>query len=156
MEQTQEVKYAGFWIRILAGILDIIFLLPPIIIVSYILGIDLAQYVSQMYEIAQNPYVKPQFDKFDKSVDMVIYFLSISYLTYFVAAKGQATPGKSILKLYVGNRDGSKLTSLKSLLRALASILNAFTVGLGFLPVAFTKEKVSLHDWLCGTRVFRR
>jgi uncharacterized RDD family membrane protein YckC len=43
---------------------------------------------------------------------------------------------------------------MKALARALASLLTAATLGLGFLMVIFTKEKIALHDLICGTRVF--
>ena len=56
--------------------------------------------------------------------------------------------------IYVGNRDGSRLSWQKSLMRALASMLTSATLGLGFLLVIFTKEKTALHDIICNTRVF--
>lgn len=144
MEQNQEAHYAGFWIRILAGLLDLLFLTPIVMILFYVLDIDMGQ----LYD--------PDLKEKSPMVDVVVYTVSIVYLTYFLAKKGQATPGKSLLKLYVGNCNGSRLSASKSFLRALASMLTSATLGLGFLSVAFTKQKVSLHDWLCNTRVFRK
>ena len=144
MEQNQEVNYAGFWIRIGAGLLDLLFLTPIVLVLFYLLGVDFGQLL--------DPNIKEK----SPVADVVVYAVSIIYLTYFIAKKGQATPGKSALKLYVGNRDGSRLSASKSFLRALASMVTSATLGLGFLSVAFSKEKVSLHDWLCQTRVFRR
>jgi uncharacterized RDD family membrane protein YckC len=77
-------------------------------------------------------------------------------LTYFLSRTDQATLGKKIAGIYVGNVDGSKLTWQRALYRALASILTACTLGIGFLFVLFTKEKTALHDVICKTRVFYR
>ena len=59
-----------------------------------------------------------------------------------------------MLGIYVGNLDGSKLSKKRSLARSLMSIVTSSTLGIGFLPVLFTKERVSLHDLICKTRVF--
>jgi uncharacterized RDD family membrane protein YckC len=56
--------------------------------------------------------------------------------------------------IYVGNRDGSKLSAAKAIARALARYLSAATLGIGYLPIIFTTEKTALHDLICNTRVF--
>ena len=44
----------------------------------------------------------------------------------------------------------------RALVRALATGLSAIILGLGFLMVAFRKDKRGLHDLICDTKVIRR
>ncbi len=149
---TEKLDYAGFWVRFFAGLLDIIFLAPVLVILVYTSGIN--EY--QMFKIEDSFHSYSAFGASSKNrfIDFISYGLSIAYLGYFLSSKKQATFGKRLMGIYVGNRDGSRLTPLKSLGRALSSLLTSATLGIGFLPVIFTKEKTALHDLICDTRVF--
>jgi len=138
MPETE--KYAGFWIRFFAGVLDIAFLIFPFAIIYFSFGFN---DFGSMEEASHN-----------STLNFISYGISIIYLGYFLSSKKQATIGKRILGIYVGNPDGSKLSLQKSIWRALASILTSATLGIGFLLVIFTKEKTAMHDILCNTRVF--
>ena len=153
-ENSTENKlvYAGFWIRIFAGILDVLFLLPIFFLLVYILGPNDYQMIKIGDDLGQYSQIGVQTKT--SLADYINYALSIAYITYFLSKKGQATLGKKFLKIYVGNPDGSRLSAGRSLARAVGSIVTSMTLGLGFLPVVFTKEKVSLHDFICKTRVF--
>lgn len=144
--------YAGFWVRFFAGLLDLAFLLPLLAVLVYFFGVDEYEMIKIDDDFHSYSYLGASAS--NKFLDLISYAISIAYLAYFVASKKQATLGKRILGIYVGNRDGSKLTWQKSLARAVASILTSMTLGLGFILVVFTKEKTSLHDILCKTRVF--
>ena len=140
-----DKKYAGFFIRILAGIIDIIFLLPIFLILGiFLLNLDLSNTSRLLIDIANH----------EDEINLISLAISIPYLTYFVSSNSQATLGKKMLKIYVGNLDGSKLSKQQSLARSIMSIVTSITLGIGFLSVLFTKEKVSLHDFVCKTRVF--
>jgi uncharacterized RDD family membrane protein YckC len=147
-----EKFYAGFWVRFFAGLLDVAFLIPLFVVLIYFFGVSEYQMIKIDEDFHSYSYLGVATK--NRAVDFVSYGISIAYLAYFLATKKQATLGKRLMGIYVGNRDGSKLSPLKSLARALASILTAFTLGLGFLPVIFTKEKTALHDLICNTRVF--
>ena len=144
--------YAGFWIRFCAGILNTLFMIPPFVILALYFG-------PADFHLA-NLVTPPAGDFFsfgtsnDRLLDILSYIVSIVYIGYFLASKNQATIGKRILGIYVGNPDGSKLSTAKSFSRAVTSLLTSATLGLGFLPVIFTTEKTALHDLICNTRVF--
>ncbi len=148
---NNEKFYAGFWVRFFAGFLDTIFLLLPIAICSLLLSDSSYETIN----IGENWYSHTLTTTGDlRLVDLVGYAISIAYISYFLAGNKQATIGKRMLGIYVGNRDGSKLSKSKAATRAFASMITAATLGLGFIIVIFTKEKIALHDFLCGTRVF--
>ncbi len=160
--RTTGLRYAGFWIRLFAGFLDIIFLLPLIAIFIAILmhftGYSLLtithfDFGKDFYSYAATKSLNSSFSSNGIS-DYLTYFIAILYSVYFVSSKSQATWGKRILGIYVGNKDGSRLTPLKSTLRCLATSITVSICGLGFIIVAFTKEKTALHDLICQTRVF--
>jgi uncharacterized RDD family membrane protein YckC len=147
-----EKSYAGFWVRFFAGLLDIAFLIPLFLILIYFFGVNEYQLVKVDDQFHTYSYLGASLN--NRFVDYISYTICICYLAYFLATKKQATLGKRIMGIYVGNPDGSRLSALKSVVRALASILTVFTFGLGFLLVVFTKEKTALHDIICNTRVF--
>jgi len=148
----EQPIYAGFWVRVFAGLLDVVFLLPIFVILFFFFGIDDFQSI-EIHSNLQN------FSYFNASThsryfDYITYAVSIAYAAYFLSGKKQATFGKRIMGIYVGNRDGSKLSAARSIARAFAGLLSAATLGLGYLPIIFTAEKTALHDLICNTRVF--
>lgn len=148
---SDEKIYAGFWVRFFAGVLDVVFLLPPVLLIAYLVS-------DSSYEIIKigENFQSYSFDAEGNlhTVDLVMYAVSIIYIAYFLSDKKQATIGKRLLGIYVGNIDGSKLSKSRAIMRAFASMITSATLGIGFLSVIFTKEKIALHDFLCNTRVF--
>lgn len=145
-------EYAGFWVRFFAGFLDLMILAPLIFLLFYFFGIDDYQMVKITNDFGSYSYASGFGD--GEYLDLMNYAISIAYIAYFLASKQQATLGKRVMGIYVGNPDGSKLSWQKSLMRAAASMLTAATLGLGFVMLIFTKEKTALHDLICNTRVF--
>ena len=142
MENTQN-KYAGFWIRLAASIVDFLVLAPLILVILYLF----MPYFSSGGSVA-NPEDSGLFK-------LISYVISICYTVFFIASRKQATPGKRLCGIYVATKDGQKLTKLRSLGRLFASLLSSLILGIGFFMIAFTKEKTALHDLICDTRVFR-
>ena len=64
-----------------------------------------------------------------------------------------ATPGKILIGARIVNEDGSPLGYLKAALRYAAEWVSAFSLGAGYLFVAFRPDRRALHDLLAGTRV---
>ena len=145
-------NFAGFWVRFFAGFLDTLFLIPPLFLLLFLFGID----TYQMFHASDSfsNYNSFTASSSGQRINLISYGLSIAYLAYFLSSKKQATIGKRIMGIYVGNRDGSRISTTKSFCRAIASILTSATLGIGFLLVIFTKEKTALHDIICNTRVF--
>jgi uncharacterized RDD family membrane protein YckC len=151
---AKNEKYAGFFIRFLAGIIDTLILIPFLIILTFLFGFDGYQIVQT--SVGKEMILENNSPLNNQLIDLSFYIICLIYLTYFLASKSQATIGKKITKIYVGNFDGSKLSLQKSLLRSLVAVLTAFTLGIGFLIVIFHKEKAALHDIICKTRVFHK
>jgi len=150
--KNEQKLYAGFWVRLFAGLLDCLFLMPLVLAFIYLTGNP--HFESVKVEDNMHSFEYLSASAYNSFGSYIPYILSILYVTYFLAGKKQATWGKRIMGIYVGNIDGSKLSASKAIARAASSILTSITLGLGFIIVIFTKEKISLHDFICKTRVF--
>jgi uncharacterized RDD family membrane protein YckC len=78
------------------------------------------------------------------------------FISYFTFCQGylHSTAGKSLMKLqvYYGPHR-TQLTLKQAYFRSLGYILSSWTYGIGFILPFFRKDKLTLHDLLCNTRV---
>lgn len=141
-------RFAGFWIRVGATILDNIILTVCQMPISFVLGMIMG-FVGEMDEQSR------------MLVMIVVQIVNISisilvpclYEVIFVCKKN-ATPGKMAAGIKVINADGTeKISTGKSIGRYFAKMLSGLILCIGYLMVAFDDEKRGLHDRLCNTRV---
>ena len=81
--------------------------------------------------------------------------LPLLYFTFMQASARQATFGKSLLGLKVGNAGGDRISFLRSFAREISKIVSAIPLMIGFLMAAFTGRKQALHDMMASTVVAR-
>jgi uncharacterized RDD family membrane protein YckC len=77
------------------------------------------------------------------------------YEALMTSSAKQATLGKMVLGLKVIDQQGKRLTFLHATGRHFAKKVNAFTLHIGYLIVAFTRRKQGLHDLIAGTYVVK-
>ena len=82
--------------------------------------------------------------------------IGVLYYGAFHSSSSQATPGKLLIGIKVARGDGERLTPLRAGARFLATYINLFTLGIGWLMAAFTDRKRALHDFICDTVVVDR
>lgn len=139
------LNYAGFWIRAGCCIIDGFVLFPVNLLIGIVLGIGLFHSMGAAGSTA-NTF----------SIQMLAKFLELAVgFTYSTVMlwKYSATVGMFAGGLRVVNADGSSLSYAKAVGRYFAYVLNLFTFGIGFIMIAFDKEKRGLHDVICNTRV---
>jgi uncharacterized RDD family membrane protein YckC len=88
-----------------------------------------------------------------------MFFQQLAGLVYFSlleSSEWQGTVGKIALRIRVGDAEGRRISVLRAAMRYLAKFVSVFTLGIGFLMVAFHGQKRGLHDLLAGTWVRRR
>jgi uncharacterized RDD family membrane protein YckC len=137
----QAMRYAGFWIRFCARLLD------GLIILAAMFAIELATRVILGGHPARLLFATNQ------SISII---LGCSFETFFIG-KFAATPGKMALKLQVVNSDGSKVSYAKAVGRYFAAqfISGCFTLFIGYMMAGWDPEKRALHDRICDTRVIQ-
>lgn len=140
MTNNNELKYAGFWVRAWATIIDIFLILIitlPILFLIY--GVD--NYLDS------DKWIEGPMDFFISYV--LPAFAEILFWMYY-----QATPGKmAIHAKIVDAKTGEKPTTGQFVGRYFAYIPSGLVLGIGIFWIAFDKRKQGWHDKLAGTVV---
>jgi uncharacterized RDD family membrane protein YckC len=148
-------RYAGFWIRFVALIIDAIILGVVGTIITLplrmILGFS-AVTVAQTQDPAQALAMLPAILGAAGLSIFVNLILGVAYEAYFVSAKG-GTIGKLALGLQIIRLDGSRLSMGQAVGRFFARWLSAIILYIGFIMAGFDPEKRALHDRICNTLV---
>lgn len=148
-EAPIEGEPAGFWIRFLAYVIDSV-------IISVLMGIIWAPTMfltmrSAMSEGGPGPLA---------AILPFLSFLltmaaSLGYILWFWANKG-ATPGKKMLGLRIVREDGEEpLGWGTAFMRLVGYMVSGFILYIGFLMIAFSPDKMGLHDKIAKTRVLK-
>ena len=133
------MRYGGFWLRVIAYIIDIIPLGVILVVLTLLLGGDLMSEDEDPFGL----------------VDLANLIVGLVYFIGFESSKYQATPGKMALGLIVADSDGRRISPARAAGRYFAKILSALILLIGFIMVAFTERKQGLHDILAGTVVVK-
>ena len=136
---------AGFWIRVVASLLDSFLLGAVQFALSLLIGLIIG-----MLGIAAEG---------DPAVDTIIWLfgasLSICYAVFFTGYCGQ-TPGKMALRIKVIRTDGSQISYGRAALReVLGKFISGILLGIGYLMVIFDSQKQGLHDKIADTYVIK-
>ena len=125
---------AGFWVRFVAYVVDVIVLVVIEVIVAAVLfGGDFA------------------------SAQLVNILISLAYLLYFWSSYGGGqTVGMRLFNLKVVKTDGSELTLVNALVRYVGLIIAAIPLLIGLIWVAFDANKQGWHDKIAGTYVVKK
>jgi uncharacterized RDD family membrane protein YckC len=134
---------AGFWRRLAAGATDFV-LCFPLYVLLYWGTIQLLDYLESDL----------MFDIFWEVIPGFFGFLFLFTMVMEVTPL-RATVGKLIFGIRILDRNGDRAGMDRVLLRHLAKLLTLLTAGIGFVMVAFRKDRRSLHDLLTGCSVMR-
>lgn len=127
---VSQIRYAGFWIRFVAWVLDVI--------------------AVAMVRMALSQIDSPFFVFGGTFVITWIYFAA------FESSTLQATPGKMALSLYVTDLEGRRIGFGRASGRFLGKILSSALLGIGYVVAGFSAKKQALHDMMAGCLVRRR
>ena len=83
------------------------------------------------------------------------FALGVPYFAFLIGF-WSSTLGKRLFGLSVVRLDGSRVGYGRSLGRYLCYALSFWTFGIGFLMIAFRKDRRGLHDLICDTKVVYR
>jgi len=164
---NKEVRYAGFWVRVMSSFYDLIILTLPVSILIYFLNdnaqvIDSSNY-QEMIRYAQSgntvalieEYKKLLIELFSFSTwDMLSFFILMFVAVIFWKKFDGATPGKKILKIKVVDvKTFGEITNTQAITRSFGYIPAILSFGIGIFMIAFRKDKRGLQDLLAGTVV---
>lgn len=140
-----DVRPAGFWIRVMATIVDSFILFAVQFVTAMVAGVGLAS--SGATEVTVKGMTA--------LVELGGWVLGFLYIVGFTAARG-ATPGKTALGLRVVRDDGEERVGWgKALLREVLGKILSSILLIGYIMVAFRADKRGLHDILAKTSVVK-
>lgn len=144
MQEFQPYPFKGFWIRLVAALIDGILLTIIVILLAVF---------SLLFFGAT----------FGEGAGIGMFFLvlvlaiiaTILYKPIMEASDYQATFGKYALGLKIVDKSGQRITMTSSFLRTILYIIGAqgFLLCLGVVMIGFTEYKQGLHDILANTYV---
>ena len=140
--------YGGFWRRWVAFGIDTIILQITSVIIFYS-GSKIAGLDYQLSDLSTAFLYSLLW-----SYQGMTIVISMIYFTYFHGTTGQ-TPGKKILGLKVIQRSGEPMTPGLAFLRWVGYLISKIFLYLGFIWIAFNREKRGWHDMIAGTCVVK-
>ncbi|HPE54789.1 MAG TPA: RDD family protein [Bacteroidales bacterium] len=158
-DSSQTVKYAGFWWRFLAYLIDEIvmsFILSIIFVPAFaIMGIS-------MWAIVEGN-VQPEHEEivagsmalvglFTGATAVIIQWL---YFAIMESSKSQGTLGKLALRIKVTDYSGNRVSFGRATGRYFGKIVSSFILLIGYIMAGFTAKKQALHDMMAGCLVIK-
>ncbi|MDA9160033.1 RDD family protein [Rhodobacteraceae bacterium] len=149
IKKDRNLYYAGFWLRVLAQILDGVFLS----IIGYLVGGALGFFLG--YNMAGSATLS-EFHETAAVVGTVVGLVCFwLYNAVMESSKYQATIGKKMIGLRVVGLDGERVSFARASGRHLSQLVCLLTFYIGYLLAGWTKRKQGLHDKMSGCLVVR-
>jgi len=156
----KEVRYAGFWVRFVASFFDTLFLALPVAVVIYFLSdgnwFDFSQYQQNINYAMSGNAQKALANQPQTSMKWELIFeISVLFVTMLFWKRWRgATPGKKFVNIkIVDAKTFQDIDNKQAITRSLGYIVSTLTLLIGFIIVAFRKDKRGFHDLLAGTVV---
>lgn len=135
-QRAVYIRYASFFDRVLAVIIDTAVLFT----VNFVIGLIL------------QVILMPE--------DIIIFIFGlitgIMYYVFLESSEYQGTLGKQALKLKVTDIDGNRISGITAFLRHCSKFLSAIICGMGFLLPIIDEKNQALHDKLVYTLVVKK
>ncbi len=138
-----NIEPAGFWIRVAAFVADsvVLNLLVAALAVGFVFFVGGGLDPKKIMTMSPLMYG-------------IFLFLPLAYHIYFLGKRGY-TPGKGFLGLQVIRRDGTGMSHGDAAIRTFSYVVSYFPLMLGFLWVAFDRNKQAWHDKIARTQVIK-
>lgn len=134
-------EYAGFWLRVWAGMVDVSIETVAALLVTVLLDMLIRHY-GRAYGLT------PASSAFISGMSFILV-LSVGAWLYCALAESssyRATLGKWMMGLEVTTITGEQISFGTASVRHFMKFLSLFTVGIGFLMAAWTRHRQALHD----------
>ena len=139
------MRYAGFWKRFFAFVIDSFLLSLLTFFILFVLGFVIGGILASPEAMMQmNAYILP--------VNIIIVWL---YFALQESSEKQATFGKRLLGIYVTDSSAEPIGFTQATIRYFGKYLSSIMM-IGFIMIAFTTKKQGLHDMLADTLVLSR
>ncbi len=141
--QVFTARYAGFWRRFAALLIDWFVFSSIEIFIAAARGIPLNARPSTEPEVVAKAFL----------INLVVFWL---YWSISESSPWQATIGKRAMDIYVTDLKGRRIGFAKASGRFFGKLISGLVLGFGFIMMGFTERKQALHDQFAGCLVIRR
>lgn len=151
-----QVRVAGFWQRLCAGVIDGLVLASVFAILGTLVALVLGHPLPRVGQLGPDYLI-------DMAINggvaaetglVLLVVLGFFYFFLFSALRGQ-TFGKHLMKLRVIDAYGERPSIPRALARTVAYVPSLALLALGFLWIGFDRQKRGLHDWIADTYVVK-
>ena len=151
-------RYAGFWIRSLAALVDIV--LSGIVLIPILRAVYGSEYFDRIFLAAESTLAGAPAASVETfaggPVDLVLTWIVLPAAVILFWVYREATPGKMIVGArIIDAKTGAHPSARQAVIRYLGYFVSIIPLGLGLIWVAFDKRKQGFHDKLAGTVVIR-
>ena len=140
------MQYGGFWVRVVAYIIDVVL----IGVVGGVIGLVFGGVFGIAGGDVSDPASGPSL-----LLNLISVVLGVAYFAGMESSEWQATVGKKAMGLVVTDTNGNRISFLRALGRYFSKILSGLILGIGYIMVAFTERKQGLHDMIASTLVVK-
>lgn len=159
-ERPEQPEYAGFWLRLVAHIIDEMILGIPtsFIVFASLIPMGLIGSFSdltQMDDTGKMAFVG-SFIVIILLAVFVSLVLSWLYFAFMESSSKQATIGKMALGLKVTDINGNRITFARATGRYFGKILSSMVLHIGYIMAGFTPKKQALHDLIAECLVVKQ
>jgi uncharacterized RDD family membrane protein YckC len=157
-----RVKYAGFWLRLAAFMVDwlaLSFLVGPLIAMLFP-NLDFAAF--PMVPPADPVAREAAFQRLREALptlaaaELIVFVVMGVYFSLMESSVWQATLGKRLFGLQVTDLNYRRVSFARATGRHFAKLVSNLTVFVGFAMAGFTPRKQALHDLIAECLVIRR
>lgn len=156
-----SVAYAGFWLRVLAYLIDAIIL--GVFAVPIVVGAAMAMGIGGM--LARIPRDGDPFQNGPPAIFLLFIWFCVLlgvggtwlYNALLESSEWQGSAGKKALGLIVTDVTGQRVTFARASGRHFGKIVTSFIpLGIGYAMAGFTEKRQALHDMLASCLVLRK
>lgn len=159
-----DSKYAGFWLRFVAFLIDSIILN----MLTWILIIPLLGAVGIGIGASTDGFDFSNMTEGDAIAiatavmgaifagGLIGMVVNVIYFALMESSKYQATLGKMALGIKVTTTEGARIDLVKSIIRQIGKYVSGVILMIGYIMAAFTDKKQALHDMIASTLVVKK
>jgi uncharacterized RDD family membrane protein YckC len=142
-------SYGGFWIRLVAAIIDGIIVQAVVTPVVFIVGLMIGV-AGAVATTGRGPGILAIWTGVAFGL-----FASWLYEAAMESSSKQATLGKMVLGMRVTDLQGNRISFARATVRHFCKYISAMIMFIGYIMAGFTDRKQALHDMIAGTLVRR-
>jgi uncharacterized RDD family membrane protein YckC len=138
-------RYAGFWLRFVAVLIDTAVVLIVMWILGLVFGVNFASLEPTEAELNNI-----------RLFEAAAIFIAWIYYAVMESTAPQATVGKLFMGIYVTDLNGNRVSFGRASLRYWAKVISSLILLIGYVMAAFTRQKQALHDIIASCLVLKR